>query len=88
VSAYGEVSPCDFSPLSFGNLRDEPLKAIWKRMVRHPAYKHRSSVCRMQSERFRHFYIDPIPDNATLPYDINKLPSIDYRKEKIDQLIS
>ena len=33
VSAYGEVTPCDFSPLSFGNIRDEPLKKIWHRMA-------------------------------------------------------
>jgi len=86
VSAYGEVSPCDFSPLSFGNIREEPLKEIWNKMVHHPAFKRRSSVCRMQNNKFRHFYIDPIPDDAKLPYDINKLPAVDYRKEAIDQI--
>ena len=82
VSAYGDITPCDFSPLSFGNIRTEPLKKIWKKMVRHPAYNHRSSFCRMQNQKFRHFYIDPIPDNATLPYDIDKLPRVDYRRAK------
>ncbi len=28
ASAYGEISPCDFSPLSFGNIRKESLKKI------------------------------------------------------------
>ena len=32
VSSYGEVSPCDFAPLSFGNIREEPLKEIWKKI--------------------------------------------------------
>jgi len=82
ASAYGDITPCDFSPLSFGNIRSEPLKKIWKKMVRHPAYNHRSSFCRMQNQKFRHFYIDPIPDNATLPYDIDKLPRVDYRQAK------
>lgn len=28
VSAYGEVTPCDFAPRAFGNIREEPLKRI------------------------------------------------------------
>ncbi len=80
VSAYGEVTPCDFAPLSFGNIRNESLKTIWNKMVRHPAYNHRSTGCRMQNPRFRQCYIDPIPNDARLPYDIDKLPLIDYRR--------
>ena len=83
VSAYGEVTPCDFTPLFFGNIRDMPLKNIWKLMIHHPAYKHHVTSCRMQNMKFRHFYIDPIPENAPLPYDITQLPRVDYRKEVI-----
>jgi MoaA/NifB/PqqE/SkfB family radical SAM enzyme len=83
VSAYGEVAPCDFAPLSFGNIRREPLKSIWKKIVDHPAYDHRAQFCRMQHYRFRHYYIDPIPDGATLPYPIEKLPRIDYLKPNL-----
>ena len=88
ISAYGEVTPCDFTPLSFGNIRDMPLKKIWKKMIHHPAYNHRVTACRMQNKTFRHFYIDPIPDDAILPYDITLLPPVDYRKEEItDQIL-
>lgn len=80
ASAYGDISPCDFSPLSFGNVRNESLKKIWMRMVKHPAFSHRSPFCRMQDKNFRELYIDPIPDDAYLPYPINKLPHVDYRK--------
>jgi MoaA/NifB/PqqE/SkfB family radical SAM enzyme len=83
VSAYGEVTPCDFTPLSFGSIRVEPLKDIWKKMIHHPAYNHLITSCRMQNPKFRHFYIDPIPDDAPLPYSINNLPAVDYRKEII-----
>ncbi len=79
VSAYGDVSPCDFTPLSFGNIKNKTLKDIWKKMIRHPAYNHRSTFCRMQHPNFRRIYIDPIPDNSILPYDIDNLPRIDYR---------
>lgn len=80
VSAYGDVTPCDFTPLSFGNIRQQSLYKIWTKMVNHPAYKHRSTCCRMQHPKFRCVYIDPIPENVTLPYPIEKLSAIDYRK--------
>ncbi len=32
VDAWGEVCPCVFAPLSFGNVRDEPVGAIYRRM--------------------------------------------------------
>lgn len=85
ASAYGDISPCDFTPISFGNIRKEPLKKIWARMIKHPGWSHRSPFCRMQNKQFRHFYIDPIPEDAILPYRIDKLPKVDYRKEDIKE---
>jgi MoaA/NifB/PqqE/SkfB family radical SAM enzyme len=32
VSAYGDVQPCCYLPVSFGNIREEPLEKIVKRM--------------------------------------------------------
>lgn len=86
ASAYGDIAPCDFTPLSFGNVLKEPLKKIWMRMVKHPAYNHRSPFCRMQNKEFRHLFIDPIPDDATLPYQINNLPREDYRKVNLSNI--
>ena len=82
VSAYGDIAPCDFTPLSFGNIREEPLKKIWKKMINHPAFNHRCTFCRMQYPPFRQVYIDPIPDDTILPYPIDNLPRIDYREKK------
>ena len=83
ASAYGDIAPCDFTPLSFGNIRNLSLKKIWRKMTDHPAYNHRSPFCRMQNSCFRQIYIDPIPKDAILPYSIDKLPRIDYRNVKI-----
>ncbi len=83
MSAYGEVSPCDFTPLSFGNIRKDPLKKIWGRMINHPAYNHKCSFCRMQNAQFRRLFIDPIPEDAALPYDINEVFTI--KKENINE---
>lgn len=33
VDAYGEVSPCVFTPITFGNLRERPLPEIWREMT-------------------------------------------------------
>ncbi|MBN2217295.1 MAG: radical SAM protein [Pirellulales bacterium] len=33
VDPAGEACPCDFTPLGFGNVRQEPLDAIWRRMT-------------------------------------------------------
>jgi MoaA/NifB/PqqE/SkfB family radical SAM enzyme len=79
ASAYGDIAPCDFTPISFGNIREQPLKKIWKSLINHPAYDHRSDFCRMQNPEFRKFYIDPIPDDAKLPFPIEKLPRANYR---------
>lgn len=32
VDAQGNVCPCDFTPVSFGNVSEENLQVIWKRM--------------------------------------------------------
>lgn len=32
IDSAGEVCPCDFTPLSFGNVQEVPLASIWERM--------------------------------------------------------
>jgi len=73
ASAYGDIAPCDFTPLSFGNIREKSLKSIWKEMVSHPAYRKKVSHCRMQHPEFRRKYIDPIPEGAILPYAMENI---------------
>ena len=70
VSPIGDVQPCCFMPLSFGNIRQEPLKTILERMWNHPIYSESSifKECPMLSDEFRNKYIDTIPPNAKLPF--------------------
>lgn len=73
VSAYGDFTPCDFTPLSFGSVRTQPIAALWEKITTHPAYcKHRDD-CRMQSPDFRKQYIRSIPEHAGLPFPIEEL---------------
>ena len=73
ITHDGYVTPCDFTPLHFGNLREEPLEKIWKRMRSHPEYSKKTVSCRMQDPEFRRRYIKPIPPDAPLPYPIDRL---------------
>jgi radical SAM protein with 4Fe4S-binding SPASM domain len=86
VTAYGDVTPCDFTPLSFGNIRTRSLSQIWRKLLAHPAYRHNSHMCRMQHANFRRCYVDPIPEDASLPYEIENLPCVDYRAQHAVQL--
>ncbi len=73
VTGYGDVTPCDFTPLSFGNIREKSLVELWKKLTSHPAYWEHRCDCRMQSQDFRKTYIEKIPIGATLPFPIDRL---------------
>jgi MoaA/NifB/PqqE/SkfB family radical SAM enzyme len=79
ISAYGDVTPCDFTPLSFGSVRREPLARIWRKMRGHPSYSRRTMACKMQNPLFRKTFIDAIPAGAELPFPIETLPRVDFR---------
>ena len=70
ISPYGDVMPCCFIPLTFGNVRDEPLKEILDRMWSHPMFSENwvKKECPMLNEEFRKKYIDTIPPDTKLPY--------------------
>lgn len=73
INAQGDFTPCDFTPLSFGNPREESLKDLWEKITKHPDYCYRKQTCRMQDPDFRRKYIETIPKGADLPYPISKL---------------
>lgn len=68
ITSHGEFTPCDFTPLSFGSIRDSPVGELWQKLLSHPAYSRRSLRCRMQNADFRRKYIDTIPEGEDLPY--------------------
>ena len=72
MTAYGDINPCDFNPINFGNVRDMPIQAIWKKMVSHKDFNKRYPTCRMQSKAYRRKFIDPLPNDVQLPVAIEK----------------
>ncbi len=70
MTAYGDVNPCDFNPITFGNVRKMPLRDIWEKMVTHPDFCYRYASCRMQTPAYRAKYIDSLPDDIRLPVPV------------------
>ncbi|MGM0688728.1 MAG: radical SAM/SPASM domain-containing protein [Bacillota bacterium] len=68
ITSGGEFTPCDFTPLSFGNIRESSVTELWQKLLSHPAYHHRNLRCRMQNPDFRRKYIETIPKGEDLPY--------------------
>jgi MoaA/NifB/PqqE/SkfB family radical SAM enzyme len=74
ISAYGDVIPCSFTQISFGNIRQEPLERIWERMRNFPPFKKYYPYCRRTRDRdYAKTYLDPIKNEREAPYLINKL---------------
>jgi len=70
ISPYGDVMPCCFMPLTFGNTREEPLKTILERMWSHEMFSENwtHKECPMLNEEFRKKYIDTISAETKLPF--------------------
>lgn len=68
VTAYGDLTPCCYVPLSFGNIRQEPLKTILDRMYTHPVYKNPNcNDCIMNDPEFRERYLGGFKTATTYP---------------------
>ena len=52
LRANGDVSPCDFTPYSFGSIRKQSLREIWEAMASHPLYAQSSARCRLSRPDF------------------------------------
>ncbi|HPO96096.1 MAG TPA: radical SAM protein [Elusimicrobiales bacterium] len=68
ISPYGEVQPCAYLPLSFGNIKNEDLKKILDRMWGHELFKKtKNKNCLIIDKEFR----EKIFKNASeLPLEI------------------
>lgn len=70
VSCYGEVQPCPFVPLNFGNIRTTRINEILDMMWRHPLFaKEGYRDCLMNDSNFQDKYIVSNSETA-FPIDI------------------
>lgn len=77
ISSYGDVLSCAFNQISFGNIRNESLEKIWKRITKFPYYKKRSGYCiRTLDIDYIKKYLDPIKLEPHEPISIFDHPEI------------
>lgn len=74
VTAYGDVIPCDFIQISFGNIREEPLDIIWRRMMEVKPFRELQPVCICSLDReFIKEYLFPLEEFKTKPVPWSQL---------------
>ena len=65
ISCYGEVQPCPFVPLVFGNIRQKTITRILEKMWQYPFFQDTDcSGCLMHDVKFQNTYIDHSKLNA------------------------
>lgn len=52
IRANGDVCPCDFTPIAYGNIRNNPVKEIWQNIIQSDIYSKPSHKCRLSDPSF------------------------------------
>ena len=76
LTVYGDVIPCPLIQISFGNVKEESLKAIWQKMSDFKGFKDKEKPGCLAGENreFIEKYLLPLKDYKLLPLSINKHP--------------
>jgi len=75
VTEYGEILQCPFVQVSYGNVREEPVDQIFKRMSGSRFISKYSERCKhVFSEEFRKEWLEPLDDFPILPIRYNEHP--------------
>jgi len=61
IDAVGNVCPCDLTPLAFGNVLQEPLAEIWKRMEKYFGQPRRQCFMKQFCDRLETAKADILP---------------------------
>ncbi len=73
ISPSGEVMPCMHIPISFGNVKQEKLSEIWRKIRKHPLFNRNPKACTYEEAMYRENYLKKIIGKGTLPYYIEEL---------------
>ncbi|WP_342306003.1 radical SAM protein [Methanolobus sp. ZRKC5] len=74
VCVDGLVTACPYVPFSYGNIQDISIKDIWTKMRKDKHFRGQRGTCLMQEKDFLKL-VDKIPEDASKPYDIDKIES-------------
>ncbi len=82
INGSGDVCPCDFTPISFGNVREEPLQVIFDRMRASEDWGERFMDCRMQDPDFRASTVDLVPQGTEWPVSYETILTLRAEQER------
>jgi MoaA/NifB/PqqE/SkfB family radical SAM enzyme len=74
INAYGDVIPCAFLHITFGNVLKEPIKDIHDRMMKMSYFEpNRWNECLLADREFMKKYIKAMNENEKKPVDYKKV---------------
>jgi MoaA/NifB/PqqE/SkfB family radical SAM enzyme len=77
VTCYGDVTPCPFVQISFGNVKTDSIESIHHRMANWDALQKGKGMCHASEDKeFIKTYADPLHDADVLPMPYDKHPNI------------
>lgn len=76
ISPYGDVMPCPFIHISYGNLTERPLRNIWRTLLKVGPFNKIHDGCPVsEDEQFARRYIAPLYQQETHPLPHEKHPA-------------
>jgi len=77
LTCYGDIIPCPLIQISFGNIKYDSVKTIWKRMSEFKEFKRKKhSGCLAGEDRvFIERYLRPLKDFGSLPITVEEHPA-------------
>ncbi|MBU0754896.1 MAG: radical SAM protein, partial [Planctomycetes bacterium] len=72
LNAYGEVQPCEFLNISFGNVKDEPFETIYDRMRSYFKIPCSNWLCCTQAQAISKFMAKHDIQRTPLPWEFSR----------------
>ena len=81
LTCYGDIIPCPLIQISFGNVRDESVSAIWGRMHDFKRFKNKPGCLAGENRDFIDKYLLPLTNRKDLPISIRDHPEIQQDRD-------
>lgn len=75
ISCYGDVIPCPFIQIGFGNVREERFDSIYRRMAEWKSCERQDVCSSAEDPAFVDRYVDPMADVTHTPVDYRSHPA-------------
>ncbi len=72
VNANGELQPCEFLNISFGNLNDEPFEVVWGRMRAAFPDARSDWLCCTQAPEIHRLFVETGGKHTPLPWELTR----------------